>query len=101
MNFATGSVVACGDSEAWFDLSFGDATPISSDLSFSYRYKGPITSGDPAVTNIKADYTVSGKLDTEGNATGTLFLGQFSFDDQGTHYECAAAPYAWQARLGA
>jgi hypothetical protein len=91
----------CGDSEASFGLSFGDATPIKADLSFSYTYKGPIDSDDPTVTKIKADYTVSGKFDTEGNATGTLFLGQFSFDYQGTHYECAAAPYAWQATLGA
>jgi hypothetical protein len=101
MNFATGSTVVCGDQEATFGLSFGDATPIQGDLSFSYTYKGPIDSSDPAVKNIKADYTVSGKFDTEGNATGTLFLGQFSFDYEGTHFECAAAPYAWQARLGA
>lgn len=100
-NFATGSKVICGDQEASFGLSFGDATPIQSDLTFSYTYKGPIDSGDPAVKNIKADYTVSGKFDTEGNATGTLYLGQFSFDFEGTHYECAAAPYAWQARVGA
>jgi hypothetical protein len=99
--FETGSKVECGDQEASFGLSFGDATPIQADLSFSYTYKGPIDSGDPAVTNIKADYTVSGKFDTNGNATGTLFLGQFSFDYEGTHFECAAAPYAWQAKLGA
>jgi Ca2+-binding RTX toxin-like protein len=101
MNFDTGSTVDCGDQVASFGLSFGDATPIQADLSFSYTYKGPIDSGDPKATNIKADYTVSGKFDTEGNATGTLFLGQFSFDYEGTHFECAAAPYAWQAKLGA
>jgi hypothetical protein len=101
LNFATGSKVICGDQEASFGLSFGAATPIQADLSFSFTYKGPIDSGDPTVTNIKADYTVSGKFDTEGNATGTLFLGQFSFDFEGTHYECAAAPYAWQAKVGA
>jgi len=101
MNFATGSTVACGAVEATFGLTFGDATLIQADLTFSFTYKGPIDSGDPSVANIKADYTVSGKLDTEGNATGTLFLGQFSFDYEGTHYECAAAPYAWQAKLGA
>jgi hypothetical protein len=102
MNFATGSTVACGDAgEATFGLTFGDATLIQPDLTFSFTYKGPIESGDPSVTNIKADYTVSGKFDTEGHATGTLFLGQFSFDYEGTHFECASAPYAWQANLGA
>jgi hypothetical protein len=102
MNFATGSTVACGDAgEATFGLTFGNATPIQADLTFSYTYKGPIASGDPSVTNIQADYTVSGKFDTEGNATGTLFLGQFSFDYEGTHFQCAAAPYAWQAKVGA
>ena len=101
MNFETGSTVTCGEVEATFGLTFGAATLIQPDLTFSFTYKGPIDSGDPSVTNIKADYTVSGKLDTEGNATGTLFLGQFSFDAEGTHYDCASAPYAWQARVGA
>jgi Ca2+-binding RTX toxin-like protein len=99
-NFHTGSTVTCGDVEASFELTFGDATPIDA-LAFTFHYKGTIDSDDPDWTNIQADYTVSGKFDTAGNATGTLYLGQFSFDYQHQHYECAAAPYAWQARAGA
>jgi hypothetical protein len=82
-------------------LSFGAQVPIQPDLSFTFHYQGPIDSGDGDFANIVADYTVSGKFDTAGNATGTLFLGKFSFDYQGTHYNCGAAPYAWQARRGA
>jgi len=28
-------------------------------------------------------------------------VSRFSFDYQGTHYDCAAAGYGWQAKLGA
>jgi hypothetical protein len=28
-------------------------------------------------------------------------MSNFSFDFSGTHIDCAAAPYGWQARLGA
>lgn len=101
-NFATTSDVTCpGAGEATFDLTFGALTPIQPDLTFAFTYNGPISSGDPDLTNIRANYAVTGKLDTVGNGTGTLTLSQFSFDYQGTHYDCGAAPYAWQAKVGA
>jgi hypothetical protein len=99
--FETTSEVDCETASATFGLSFGAQTPIQSDLTFTFHYQGPIDSGDGDFKNIVADYTVSGKFDTAGNATGTLFLGKFSFDYQGTHYNCGAAPYAWQARRSA
>jgi Ca2+-binding RTX toxin-like protein len=99
-NFHTGSTVTCGDVEASFELMFGGAAPIDN-LTFTFHFTGKIDSDDPDWANIQADYTVSGKFDTAGNATGTLYLGQFSFDYKRQHYNCAAAPYAWQARAGA
>jgi len=48
-----------------------------------------------------ANYIASGTVDTTGNGTGTLSVPQLSFDYEGTHYNCAAAAYAWQARAGA
>jgi hypothetical protein len=99
--FETTSDVDCETATATFGLSFGGMALIQPDLTFTFHYQGPIDSGDPSTTNIVADYTVSGKFDTAGNATGTLFLAKFSFDYEGTHYNCGAAPYAWQARRGA
>lgn len=103
-NFETTSDVTCGNVGILRDvtLSFGGSRPIQADLSFSFAYDGPLqTSSDSPVTNVSTSYSVSGKLDTDGNATGTLNLNRFSFDYSGTHYDCAAAGYAWQARVGA
>jgi RTX calcium-binding nonapeptide repeat (4 copies) len=82
-------------------LSFSGSVPIQPDLSFTFAYSGGLQSGDPDVTNVTTTYSVTGKFDTAGNATGTLSLSRFSFDYRGTHYDCAAAGYAWQARVGA
>jgi RTX calcium-binding nonapeptide repeat (4 copies) len=102
-NFETTSDLTCGDLVLPdLALSFGDSTALQSDLTFSFTYNGPIqTPPGSAVTNVMTSYTVSGKLDTAGNGTGTLSLARLSFDFRGTHIDCAAAPYGWQARLGA
>ena len=103
-HFETTSDVDCGSVGILTDvgLSFSGSASIQPDLSFSFSYNGPLTTGaDSVITNVSTSYTVSGKLDTAGNATGTLNLNRFSFDYQGTHYDCAAAGYGWQAKLGA
>ena len=103
-HFETTSDVDCGSVGILTDvgLSFSGSAPIQPDLSFSFSYNGPLTtSGDSVITNLSTNYTVSGKLDTAGNATGTLNLNRFSFDYQGTHYDCAAAGYGWEAKVGA
>ena len=102
-NFATTSDVDCGIGIlSDVGLSFSGATQIQPDLSFSFSYNGPLqTESGSSITNVSTSYSVSGKLDTAGNATGTLNLNRFSFDYQGTHYDCAAAGYAWQAKAGA
>ncbi len=83
-------------------LSFGGSTKIQSDLSFSFAYDGPLETGSGSpITNVTTSYAVSGKFDTAGNAAGTLNVNRFSFDYQGTHYNCAAAGYGWQAKVGA
>jgi hypothetical protein len=102
-NFETTSDLTCGDLVLPdLGFSFGDSTALQADLTFSFTYNGPIqTDPGSAVTNVMITYTVTGKLDTAGNGTGTLTVGRFSFDFRGTHIDCAAAPYGWQARLGA
>jgi hypothetical protein len=102
-NFATTSDVDCGDvGVPDLGLSFGGSTRIQSDLSFTFSYSGPLQTGSgSSITNVSTSYSVTGKLDTAGNATGTLNLNRFSFDYKGTHYDCAAAGYGWQAKLGA
>jgi hemolysin type calcium-binding protein len=102
-NFATTSDVDCGIGIlSDVSLSFGGATQVQSDLSFSFTYNGTLQTGSGSeITNVTTNYTVSGKLDTAGNATGRLNLNRLSFDYQGTHYDCAAAGYDWQAKVGA
>ncbi len=70
--------------------------------SASSSYSRPLGTGSGSpITNVSTTYSVSGKLDTAGNATGTLSVSRFSFDYQGSHYDCAAAGYGWQAKAGA
>jgi hypothetical protein len=100
-NFSTQSIVTCGDSSQWaWLLSFRSRVAITN-LTFTYAYSGPLTSSDPSLANIQATYSINGTLDTVGNAKGTLALTSISWDQNGKHYDCASAPYAWSARLGA
>jgi hypothetical protein len=99
-NFETTSDVTCGDRVFTVALGFGGPTTIQPDLTFSYAYNGELTTDDPEL-KVTTSYAVSGKLDTAGNATGSLNLSRLSFDYRGVHVDCAAAPYAWQARAGA
>src|SRR5215210_6723094 len=80
-NFETTSDVTCGQFGFTIGLGFRGPTQMRSDLTFSYTYNGPIDSGDPEF-KITTSYTVSGKLDTAGNATGSN-LSQLSFDYRG------------------
>jgi hypothetical protein len=102
-NFATTSDAECGNVGIRnLGLSFGGSAPIQSDHTFTFTYNGPLgTDPGSSLTNVTTSYTVTGKLDTNGNGTGTLSLARFSFDYQGSHYDCSAAPYGWQANVGA
>ena len=102
-NVDTTSDVDCGNvGISNLGLSFGGTTTIQADLSFSFKYEGPLGGpSDSQLKNVTTSYSLTGKFDTAGNATGTLNLNRFSFDYQGTHYDCAAAGYGWQARVGA
>jgi hypothetical protein len=102
-NFATTSDVNCApEASATFSLTFqGQPVPIQSDLRFAFTYNGPVTSTGGGVANITENYTIDGKIDTNGNASGTLTLTKISFDYRGTHYDCSSATYGWMAKLGA
>jgi RTX calcium-binding nonapeptide repeat (4 copies) len=102
-NFDTTSDIACGSLGTVPDLrlEFRGSAPIQSDLTFTFSFNGPVDAGDSGLTNVKMSYSVTGKFDTAGNATGILNFSQLSFDYQGLHVDCGAAPYAWQAKAGA
>jgi hypothetical protein len=102
-SFVTTSDLDCGDVVLQgLELSFSGSAPIQPDHTFSFSYSGPIqTAADDPFHNMTASYVAAGTLDMEGNGTGTLTVPQLSFDYEGTHYNCAAASYGWQARVGA
>jgi hypothetical protein len=100
--FQTQSLVTCTNGTQWYWLlTFsGRAVPIDN-LSFTYAYSGPLTSSSTTTTNLQTTYSISGTLDLNGNATGTITLSSMSWDANGTHYDCTSAPYGWHAKLGA
>jgi Ca2+-binding RTX toxin-like protein len=102
-NFDTTSDLDCGIGILEdIGLSFSGSAPIQPDLSFTFSYSGPLETGSGSdISNVSTSYSVTGKLDTAGNATGTLSVSRFSFDYRGSHYDCAAAGYGWQAKVGA
>ena len=101
--FATTSDLDCGVGILGdVGLSFGGSAAIQADLTFTFTFNGSLeTAPGSSISNVTTSYSVSGKLDTAGNGSGTLSLNRFSFDYQGTHYNCSAASYGWQARAGA
>ncbi len=101
--FVTTSDLDCGVGTLRdVELSFSGSTAIQADLTFTFTFNGSLTTAPgSSLSNVTASYSVSGKLDTAGNGSGALSLNRFSFDYQGTHYDCSAASYGWQARVGA
>jgi len=94
----TSSIVDCTSPFAvrlTLTLGFSTATPIQSDLSFSFTYTGPLTSGSSAITNIETSYFVRGVFTTDGKATGQLAVSTLSFDLQGQRFSCTQNPVDW------
>jgi subtilase family serine protease len=102
-NLNTQSVVACtgGTTWTWTLTLTGTTAPIQSNLFFTYPFDGSLTSSSSSFANITAKYSFQGTLDTAGAASGTINLNRISFDYNGAHYDCSAAPYAWHAKLNA
>jgi hypothetical protein len=94
------SNVTCGDGSGWWWSIWSPLSSIDpSTLSFTYDYSGPHDA--TGVTNTNTTYTISGKFDSAGNASGTVWLKHISWDQGSTHYDCAGVPRTWTARLGA
>jgi hypothetical protein len=94
---ATSALVDCTDGSRWtIGVRFsGRMLPLSSDLSFSFDYAGPLSSSDDS--NFQATYTIRGTLTPEGRATGTVAISTVSFTDEGTRYSCAQNVVTWSA----
>lgn len=92
-NIRTGSIVECQPAAGFIvTVTIPGPIPLKADLSFSYT-TGFGTAGKT--------YVIDGKLDTAGNASGTLHVPQYSLDYEGTHFDCANAPFGWSAKRGA
>jgi hypothetical protein len=94
----TSSIVDCTTPFAvrlTLTLGFSTATPIQSDLSFSFTYTGPLTSGSTAITNIETSYFIRGVFTTDGKATGQLAVSSLAFDFVGQLFSCTQNPVDW------
>lgn len=96
----TQAIVDCSDGSRWtWTLSFGgERATIQADLSFSYAYSGPLTSSSTTVTDITTTYTIAGRFDTAGNASGTVAINAIAFTYQGNRYTCSQNPVPWTAK---
>ncbi|HEV3404070.1 MAG TPA: hypothetical protein VG073_07240 [Gaiellaceae bacterium] len=101
-NLTTEMIANCGDGSSWiWTITFNAPLSIhQSTLTISYPYSGPLPDSSGA-TNVQISYQVDGTFDSAGNANGTIHLNHVSWDQAGTHYECAGDPRTWTARLGA
>jgi len=75
------------DSGRWIQLN--------ADNTFAYARSGGLTS--TTRQNETATYSITGKIESAGTATGSVHISQVSFDDNGTHYNCTGAPHGWTA----
>lgn len=94
----TSSIVDCTSPFAvrlTLTIGFETATPIQADLSFSFTYTGPLTSGSSAITNIETSYFVRGVFTTDGKATGQLAVSSLAFDFAGQRFSCTQNPVDW------
>jgi hypothetical protein len=65
----------------------------------TFAYAGTINFDAETAKNVRATYTIAGKIDTAGNATGTLAIWLISFDKDGSHYDCTGKPRSWTAKV--
>jgi hypothetical protein len=74
----------------WIQLNY--------DNTFAYAASSPIRS--TTRQNVTATYSITGKIDLPGSAAGSVSIWQLSFDQNGTHYDCAGKPHLWTAKVG-
>jgi len=94
----TSSIVDCTTPFAvrlTLTLGFSTATPIQSDLSFSFTYSGPLSSGSSAITNIETSYLIRGVFTADGKASGQLAVSSLAFDFAGQRFQCTQNPVDW------
>ncbi len=96
----TQAIVDCSDGSRWtWTLSFGgERATIQADLSFSYAYSGALTTSSTTVIDITTTYTIAGRFDTAGNASGTVAISAIAFTYQGSRYTCSQNPVPWTAK---
>lgn len=91
--------IRCSNGTGYWTLGTYPIPIDPSTLSFHFQYTGPLTVN--GASNVNASYMLSGTFDTSGNVSGTVYLQHISWDENGTHYDCAGDPRTWTARLGA
>ena len=71
---------------------------LNADNTFAYVRVGSIKDSNAARSNVAGSYFVAGKIDTAGNASGSLYFQQLSYDENGTHHTCAGTAHSWTAK---
>ena len=71
---------------------------LNADNTFAYVRVGSLNDSNAARSNVTGSYYVAGKIDTAGNASGSLYFQQLSYDENGTHYTCAGTAHSWTAK---
>jgi hypothetical protein len=98
IGFATDLTISCTVGFHWqVRPTINDVTPINTDLSFGYSYSSTVTGVSPT-SNIVTKYTIAGRLDTEGNASGTITVDAFSWEQNGNHVTCSGVTIGWRAQ---
>jgi hypothetical protein len=99
----TESIVTCGDGSEWIWTlpSYNPVSIQTPGLTYTYSFSGPRLNPPAGVSNLNLNYAITGTFDTAGNISGTIQLIHASWDENGTHYDCAGDQRTWTARLGA
>ena len=102
-NLVTESIVTCGDGSEWIWTlrSYSPISILTPGLTYTYPFSGPRPNPPAGVFNLNMTYSIDGTFDTAGNISGTIQLVHASWDEGGTHYDCAGDKRSWTARLGA
>jgi len=100
-NLRGAGIVTCSGGTKWtWTVSSSGNNPISAARAFAHSYSGPLTISGSSITNINVNYTLAGTLTTAGTASGTFQIKHITWDESGTHYDCAGAQATWAAKVG-
>jgi hypothetical protein len=97
-SFTTELALTCTVGLHWqLHPAFAAVVPVGSDLSFSLSYTSTETSVF-STSSLVVTYSITGRLDTVGNVTGTVGVDPVSWDQNGQHVSCPSMSIGWRAK---